>query len=655
MKEYRVNKLERFLKAVVDSATFLNPQSDGGAHTDVLKIDSRLLSGQLRAMCADENLHPDLEHLAGKISERFLLKRGKIKNFSMRIVGNKENILQRSTMSWAFGPVGFSLHPTVEKVVDDCTGAVRLIPYLGAGAREQQVAPDVLTAMEKAVSGRPHELAPARGEPYISYLQGNSPVSTIFQLIEQDPFFQARIGKWQEMKEHQIFMRRSPISRELADKLVAFFNAPITVGLHDLIRFANGSRHPDFGWEQARDLILECYDKWSTENFILPELNYYAVDMDLSAEDLAEIRAGNVEVVNQLLPRFRKNLPRKLTLEGDDLAGRLLYELLDFHHDYPIYDIEPYQGLISISMLKTVARFMGLMVMWQSGMSIREPRNTELQHLVARPSLLAETLASLTDEEGALLLEAMEDVLSHYSRTGGVLAMTGKRVQFKRIERTFYCFQERADYYFHSLGEVVRVMSLEDLWSPENLHLFDEIPELSEKLLVFFVQAYRHYLDTGFVADFRPKNAGRDIFIYGIWGHCTENIIVTIYKDPDGERHAGIRYVDNKDQFKEYRREEDRTIPRGLAKNALRLTGDLIEPALIRTVGLFTELVHRNHTGKDSPREDLAAKLGKRGLDIIQVVAHQSIDRAFRHVHSFVDDLVDDMIEGARRVGAKKK
>ena len=642
---------ERFLRAILDSSRWLMADSSGGAHTEVLAIDGEKLAEKLAPMASDPGAERRLRELAREIGERFLLKRGKIRDISMRVLGTRENTLPRSTISYAFGPVGYSIHPSLEKTGIDVADAVRQLPYFGFGNREDQFAPDLLNVLSRAAFGDERPLGLARGDPFLIRMDsGASDRSTVYDIAGSDPYFQGDCGSWRELRRLQDGIRNVPLSKGMEDRLRRFFDAPITVGWRDLLRYARGSRHPEFGWRTARELILDAFNRWGGECFLLPEITYYAPDLRISQENLAQRRRHNEEVVislaRVLAARLSRSIRHRLT---DQEVETLTWDLLEFHHDYPVYSVEPYQGVLSVSTVRMLARFGAGLVSVFSGMSVPDRKNTDLNLLLERPVLAASLIKELKPREVKKFLIALAATLTRYER-GGAPGVPGR---FERIVRTFYTFQERADYHVSRQGSVDRTISLEELWEEENVHLLDELPELAEKLLVYFVMAYRYYVDTGFLADLRPRNAGRDVFIYGIWGYLTDNILLVLGKDPDGARTVEVRYVDNRDQFKEYRRQEDRDVPVGLARTALRLTSQVSEPSLRRSIGIFADQVQRNRGKAPTTPQSITEKLQRQGLDMLQAVAHDVVGNVFESTRAVVDDTVDDLFEGVRQMGRR--
>ncbi|MFH1529155.1 MAG: hypothetical protein ABIK09_00295 [Pseudomonadota bacterium] len=641
---------EHLLRMIMESSTWFIEGSTGGAHTEVRRIDGDALAARLGPLAVGRRAREQVDAVAQEIAGRFLLKRGKIREFHMQLLGPRENAVPRSTISYAFGPVGYNLHPSLEKTRIDVADAVRQIPYWGAGNRDAQLAPDLLDVIRRTLGGEERDLAPTRADPFLVDLTNARANESIYDIAGRDPYFREPCAGWRDLHRIQQGIRKTPLSREMEDRLRKFFDAPITVGWRDVLRYAKGSRHPNLGWTAARDLISDAFGRWGEECFLLPEITYYAPDLEVSAEDLSMRRRHNEELVGALSEVLSGKLPRSVRCRLSDQETRILtWDLLEFHHDYPVYRIEPYQGLLSLSAVRMFGRASVSLASAFSGIRIPERRNLDLNLMMERPLLAAELLGDLKPREARKLLKAFEATLAQYQRRGA----PGVPGRFERIGRTFYTFQERADFHAVSQGRVETVLSLEELWKPQNVQLLDEVPEIAEKLLVFFVLAYRYYVDTGFFPDMRPRNAGRDVFIYGIWGYLTDNILVMVHRRPDGGRSAEVRFVDNRDQFKEYRRQEDRDAPVGMAKTALRLTAQVTEPSMRRSIGIFADQIRKQRAGERESPKSFSEKMQSKGLDMLQAVAHDVVEQVFEGSRNVVDDVVDDLFEGVRQTGRK--
>jgi len=646
------------LGAVMRACEYLNPDSKGGAHADVLCMNADRLAVELCSLSGvrqDEQLGAALTEMAGKLANRFIVKRGKIEDFTMQLVGDRANTIPRAAVSHAFGPYGYNLLPTVEKALVDASEAAREVPYFAYGDRDSCLAPDILGLLSQTLrSGKPTDGFLEHGsDAFLSFLDefGDENTSlSIYSILTRDAYFKGKAESFDDISGFQRFLRKNPFNREMEENLSEFFQAPITVGLRDTVRWALGSRHPEIGWERARRTIMASFDAFGTEHFLPPEVTYYALDLDATGRKLATL----FEVNERVLDLFSAQLDEHFKRHGffslpPPLVRRISRQVLEFHHGYPIYELEPYQGLLSVSTLKMAVRVLADFALMTARLSVPEKRNTNLSRLEKRPGDLVSLLASLDDRDRKKLLEALHEALTAYVARGGVRDQHANVWSYHRVARTFYSFQEKAYFPAGRKGTDQETFTLEQLHGPAYNHLLRSLPELASKLTVFFTLVYRYYKDTGFVPDLRPSNAGRDIFLLGIWGYVSENLLITTYRDEAGELHADLSFVDNKDQFKEYRRSEDRVSPVGLAKHALRLTGSLVEPAMLRSIGLFTEITEQNRGGVTNRPLESVDRYAAKGLDIVQAVIHFGVQQLFDTGKAAAQDAVDDVFTGVKK------
>lgn len=644
-------RLDELLARVVESTTFLNPNSSGGAHTDVFRINGEALARNLESLVPEEvrtKARPQIELAAAKVAERFILKRGKTRDFAMQIVGSRENVIPRKAVSQVFGPHGYNLLPTVEKLLTDASEAAREIPYFAYGSRGACLAPDVLSQLHTLVTTGeiPDGFLQPDKDLFLSFLPDAAEPAldmTVYEVLTRDLYFKGRTRDFDGLSQFQQFVRSNPLTREMEEMLSQFFDAPITVGLRDVVRWARGSRHPEIGWEKASQVIKSAFETHGDETFLPVEMTYYGIDSSVNPMERQSLLEINERVVPLFAALLKPNLKKQRLKIADDVVLDLAREILDFHHGYPLYDIEPYQGVLSVSTLRLGLRLGLALAMLSVGFELPEKPNFDLAYLRRRPGAMARLGRDLDESQTTRLIEAISQTLLVYHEAGGVRDDYGNLWSFHRIPRTFYAFQENALYRTSQKGTVEEVFTLEELANPEHRDLLRTIPELARKLTVFFTMVYRYYKETGFVPDLRPRHAGRDIFVLGIWGYVSDNLLVLVWKDAQGERHADLSFVDNRDHFKEYRRSEDRRQPVGIAKNAARLTSGIIEPAMIRSIGLFANQVWENDHKNQGPHSSVVSKYLHRGLDIAQEVAHSAIDQAFDTTKSAVQDFADDI------------
>ncbi|MBM4387373.1 MAG: hypothetical protein FJ088_06505 [Deltaproteobacteria bacterium] len=376
----------------------------------------------------------------------------------------------------------------------------------------------------------------------------------------------------------------------------------------------------------------------------MPEINYYTYSAAIPEDEFEETLANNLIVSNEFALEIARDPEMHGCFEVDGgTVQAAAYEILSFHHDYPQYEVEPYSGIMSSAALKLLGRAAAGLAVHISGMELPQRRNfIAAESLKSMPSL--KKILEILDGKGReRFFDAINLKLLNYMITG--FQRGDERLWFKRIPATFYTFQEKAHYRGSRKGRLVKMLSLEDLLEEENRCVIAEFPEIAEKLTVFFVLVYRYFLDTGFIADLRPDDAGRDLFLKGIWGYKTPNVLIMIFEREDGTRFTEIKFVDNKDQFKQYRRGEDRQMPLGLAKYGLRLAYPLIQPAMERSIGIFTNAACEKASGS-KPRTEEEHIAAEQALKFTGAVLREGVDSSVVHTQAFLHDLIDDVTEG---------
>lgn len=638
-------RFDRFQR-LMSGARKLTGEGQEGSHTDVFRFDAEAVAAGLAGLPEARDAARD-QRLAAWIAERYLVKKGKIEYFAQPLLSSEPTRVRRSTVSWVFGPLGFSVLPTFEKVLADATEAARVLPYFGYGPLEGHFAPDLVEALETGCSDEGP--APNRQAVLVrTFLDGADLTETAYRILDADPFFHDPVVDAEGLAEFQRHVRRNPLTPSMEERFADFFENPITVGVRDTLRWLKGSRHPRMPWPRARGLLRGAFDRWGHESFVLPEITYYTYDTERTAVDLAGLFERNAEVARAFAADLEGRLPT--SAQGPFRAHgamRLAFQLLDFHTDYRLYEVEPYAGFLSASSARAAGRLGLALVLETAGLPVPGEGNLDLARLPRYHTGLAEWFKAVPARDRALLFDRLGGALAAYRRRGGVRAPGGGVTRFERIPRTFYTFQQRADLPSPG-GRVRRLMTIHDLQKPENAHVWTRYPELSEKLAVFFTLVYRHFEDTGYIADLRPRDSGRDIFIYGLWGTVTENLMV-VEEEVGGREQVRVVFVDNRDQFKDFRGEEDRRHPIGMAKYALRLVYPIIEPALVRSVGVFVEELRKREEGEVERGPKGLVDVLDQGLDIARKVAKDSVEQTFVGTKAAVDDLIDDAHTGAKR------
>ncbi len=635
----------------------ISEKSRGGSHTQVLLFVPERLEPVLARWVAEQGRDPEQERdriasFARRLSERYLFKVGNIELFTMRLGGSREAVLPRAEISEVFGPIGYNLHPSFDKAVQDSMEACRELPYFAFGQPSEQFAPFLPDVVSQFVEGRLNDL-PDGDESglFLVYDVDARRELTVYEILGEDPYFEQNLTSFEALSAYQEHVRRQPLDKRTTEHLRNFFNSPVTVGVRDTLRWILGSRHTRLTWNEARLIIEDCFDKHWDENFLLPETTVYAPAHTISKKSLLQIRESNRIAAKAFAWDIGKRLPLAVSRKlGKDLLFRIAEQVLRYHHDYPAFVVEPFSGWISFGM----ATFLERLAYYAAGQltRMRYPRrpNVDVQAALYRRGLLSDVANSLSDKERKQLIAVLNQALAAYMLQGGVADRQGRKRRYEQVTTTFFTFQERADW-VRPGEKLLHLVSLEGLAKPEHRYLLREFPELAEKLVVFFTLVFRFYLDTDFVPDLRPDEAGINIFILGIWGNITENVLILITEsEDDGQVHTRIRFVDNKDHFKAYRRDVDRDHPLGLAKHGLRLTGPVIEPAMKRAVAEFVEVVYENRNGALPRPKRTLPEAAEHAVEISAEMVRQGVEESNEALRTMVADTLDDTTKVVSRL-----
>jgi len=335
-------RFDRFQR-LMGGARKLTGEGQEGSHTDVFRFDAEAVAAGLAGLPEARDAERD-RRLASWIGDRYLVKKGKIEYFAQPLLGSEPTRIRRSTVSWVFGPLGFSVLPTFEKVMADATEAARVIPYFGFGPLEGHVAPDFVDALETGCGDEGP--APNRQAVLVrTFLDGADLKETAYRILDADPFFHDPVVDAAALSEFQRYVRRNPLTPSMEERFAGFFENPLTVGVRDTLRWLKGSRHPRMPWETARGFLRRAFDRWGQESFVLPEITYYTYDTSRTATDLARLFAHNAEVARAFAAEIDGVLPESARPSFRALGGlKLAFQLLDFHTDYRLYEVEPYAG-----------------------------------------------------------------------------------------------------------------------------------------------------------------------------------------------------------------------------------------------------------------------------------------------------------------------
>jgi hypothetical protein len=624
----------------------LSSSSSGGSHTQVKAFDSAALAEAMGELAAAHGA-PVLpaRALGRQIARRFLVKVGNISRYVIKLKGGRETVIRRSLPSEAFGPTGYNLAPTMDKVLIDSREAVREIPYLAYGAIEEQFAPDVLQGIRNVVTG---STDPSQADGTFLVLEGPTGQSrrSTYRILEEDPYFPSNVPNFTALTRFQSFIREHPLDAASTERLRTFFDAYMTVGARDVLRYIEGSRHPNLGWKAADGVIRSCFATHGRENFLPPEINYYTRSIDLDVAQARGFDSTNREAAEAFARWMVERLPLAWTSTvSDSELNEVALGILDLHFDYPLFEVEPYSGLVSTAAMRLALRAILATAQHLTGYEMPERRNPMALPLAKRSQPVAAFMDRLTGDQRSEACNAINRMLWEVAIRGGIPTADNKVLPYRRLDRTFYSFQEKAQFALEGRAEVGEVMTLEELASPRGDDLLKKFPDLPRQLVVFFALAYRYFLDTGHMPDLRPDDAGMDLLVRGIWGYKTQNVLVVTGKASDGRPVSAVRFVDNKDQFKQYRRWEDRQQPLGLVKYGLRLVAPLVQPAMERSIGIFVAKVAQQNGIHGNGASDLPQAMSR----AIREVLGSGVDAALLHTQAFLHDVIDDTADGVER------
>lgn len=642
--------------AIYQAVYSLTPGWESGSHTLIFAIDPQRLSTVLTKIvhnrAGNESTAPNTEIHAWcrDFCSRFLFKVGRTDNFTMRLGSARPVEIPRAMVSEVFGRIGYSLFPSWSKTLSDSLEAAREIPYFFYGNPHDLCVFPVDEVIRKLLSG---QLAPlitgdARGVFLVADTPMRSERRSLYDFLASDPYAKNPIKNEMDLVQTIHHLRQEPLSQEVVRHLQEFFDAPITVGVRDTLRWLNGARHPNLDWKEAREIIETCFERHRHEDFLLPEINYYIPDPSLSPETVRKIQSHNLEVIQAAanhLRRFASARLRRL-LTTDDMET-LMGLVLAWHHGYPQYQLEETVGVFNLATVKVGLKFVEQLALLLADVRMPVRRNTDLQTFLRTPIVQERFRDELLQSDWKELQNLIAQFLLFYDLRKGVLTTRGFR-EYRFIPTTFVTFQERADFLPPGAEKIVQ-FSLEQLAKAEYSLYLRKYPELAEKLVVFFVMVLRFFLDTDFVPDLRPDEAGIHIFILGIWGYITENLIIMLYRDTDGTERFRIKFVDNKDHFKQYKREVDKDHPLGLAKHGLRIVRPVVLPAMLRAVGNFVQIVHENRMGVRQ-RDIQLFGLVEYGLAVAQEVILKGIDYSADSLQTIITDGLDDASKFVDRI-----
>ncbi len=564
--------------------------------------------------------------------------------------------VSRPWLAEALGPLGSDLFPTRWRARRTATQAARELAYFGYGPVAEQALPSPLARIRQAL-GQAHEASQA-----LTLLQEDGPSGTrrwsVLELLERDPYVHRKLADVQEVERFQQRLREDPLDGATVALLRHFFGRRVTVGLRDTLRWALGSRHPWFHWDRARELILSSFERLGRVSFVTPQFHLFTYDALLPDAELTALLKDNAAAVERFAAELGPALAEALPLGApdQDTVRQLAEAALDYHHDYPDFDVESagrQGGQTTVRFLTRAGVSLGRGLAGRTG---RTRPNLNFEAHLARCGAASEWFATLDARGRSLLGGALRKLLRGRwlgARDGGLAG--GGAAGYRRVPMLLYTFH--ADRGPHpAAGERTEdSFPLSELRAPQHARHLGAGSELADQLVVFYTLVLRHYLDTDHVPDLRPERLVRDFMVLGIWGYDTTNLAVNLYAPETGgvegaALRAELSYLGRSHHVKRFRAEEDRGREGVLARKALARLGPLLEPSMLRSLGNVLMLVEEQERGRRPEARSPRHVVARHALEIFRETARQTLRGTLVYVATGLEMAVDEAVDSAQKV-----
>jgi hypothetical protein len=449
----------------------------------------------------------------------------------------------------------------------------------------------------------------------------------------------------EELAEFQQFTRRNALGGATGQRLEEFFEAPMTVGFRDTLRYALGSRHPELGWEQASSLIQESLARQAQESFLPPVMHCLTPDPAMGRQRLVAVRHQNDIVVSALVPFFMGQFGPVLARQiSRDTARSLIHCALQSFHD------RAEGGRAELLVRKGLLYRHGATTR-DSWEAILGPDGGQARDagLFTRP--LAHRFMTALEREGdrAEVLQALVKTLSSYIRKGGVLQSRAEKLRFLGVpHRVCVLLDQTAIPRRPAYNEGI-LSPLANLWLPESQALLNASPELLEKLLAFFVLAFRYSLETGRHLELAPPRTFKDMVLLGHWGYLAESLRVSTGRSPEGQSVSAVHFLSTPDLVSP-RAEDARALG---GRTRVGFGASMVDSGLQRSIGMVSSrLAAAASLGKNRPSVVDPA----RGVDMVHLVAREAIRGGLETLRDVSGDVVDGFFRvlGASRSGRRR-
>ncbi|MBN2496696.1 MAG: hypothetical protein JXR96_19050 [Deltaproteobacteria bacterium] len=632
------------LRALVDSSRRASAESDAfwvSCHFEPDALAEALSSLAGRSAASAKRLKAFAHDFAG----RYRLSVSSVDDLAVSAFGSQVH-LPRPLVGEALGALGSALFPTRRRVRRLACSTARELAYFGYGRLEELVLPHPIGLVRAALAGEDSVYL----EPVLLDEAGEELGRrwSVFGLLAQDESFHREIEGEAELARFQERLREDPLDGNMVVRLREFFSKRATIGVRDTGRWLLGSRHPWFGWQRARELIAECFERWGTESFTSRSVILLAPDVEMGDDALEARLEENGAVCDLVTRRLQTELPARVSAKIDAGSLRMLAgAVLDCHHDHPDFDLEARE-----SRGDTTARFVGhaLYVMGNHllGHEAHPRQNTNFRAHFESKGVTRQWLGGLGEEDLEDFFRVLTCVMSQYAEQGGLLDSGGRVCQYRRLPYLIYTFHASPEASPRPGEEVLDSFPLSELRLPQHAHHLRAYPEIFEKLLVFFVLVLRHYLDTRHVPDLHPPRLVRDFMLLGLWGTNTSKVLVHLYRNAEtGKVRSEIRLV-GRGHSRAHWTEEERRQEAALTRLAASRFGPLVEPSLLRAVGTFSMAAEESLAGSRVQELGTLA-FTRQSLEVFREAARTGIRGTLVDLATALEVLVDNSVDLAQR------
>ncbi len=624
---------QNVLAALLGAAVPVAQSPEADIFWEDLRLDETLLARSLDALAAGEPARKSaLEALARELPRQVTLRRHRTEPVQLSFSGRKMRF-SRPALGEALGVLGAHLLPTRRRAREVARGIAREMVFLGARPPADPWPESPLQRVLDCLVSRPGNSPELYRE---TRPDGAVKGFSAWELLAGDPAFLPEVRTEGDLRRFQERLRQDPLDGAMVTLLRHFFSRRATVGPRDTARWALGSRHPWFGWKQAREILARCFERFGREDFWAPRLAVFAPDPRVHPDEASVRKALNERAARRLaaglLGALGPNLRNKVS-ESSALA--LAFMALDYHFDHPDFDLENRARPPA----RTLATFLGHAVsVLATDWAGRSPPPLRNQNLAAAfealgdpaPDVLA---LSETDRE-----ELFSLLLAH-TRT------EADQATYQPEPHLLLVFSSSEPPLPLPGERVLDDFTLSQLRAPQHMRHLREHPELAEKLAVFFCLTVRHLQDTGHLPDLAPE-AWRDRWLLGLWGDCARTVRCRLYENPSlGAVRTEVRFF-GQDQARAVSSEEERGGGEELLRRVIaRIQPDARENAE-RALSKFLMVLAERRREPGASRLKLAGQT----LEVFRETARTGLRGALVDAATTIELVVDQSIDAAQYV-----